>query len=294
MLDSRIKSGLGSRRGPASGSDRGHRLHRRSPRAVGAACGRPRRRRRGLFAGSREGRRRRARRRAGLRLGRADGRRPGHRRRAHLYAEPPAPPAGRGGTGSGQARDLREAAGPGRRGRAAPRGRRGRRGRPGGCAVRVPVLPDGARGARRVRSGRDRRLAPGPRQLPAGLAPPRRRRQLACRRPAGRSIARVRRHRLALVRPRRVRLRPSHQPALGANAHRGPGAPHRGGTPGVRVRRRAVASRARSRTEDAAIVQFETDGRRAGLGGGEPGVGRAQEPALDRARRRGGGARLRP
>ena len=47
-------------------------------------------------------------------------------------------------------------------------------------------------------------------------------------------------------------------------------------------------------TEDAAIVQFETDERRGRLDGHQPDLRRSQEPPLARARRRRGGARLQP
>ena len=47
-------------------------------------------------------------------------------------------------------------------------------------------------------------------------------------------------------------------------------------------------------TEDAAIVQFETDAGAARVRRDQPGLRRPQEPALDRGRRLRGGARLRP
>ena len=62
--------------------------------------------------------------------------------------------------------------------RATRRGRGGH-GPPGRRAVRLPLLPDGARGARARGCRTDGRPAPAARQLPAGLAPSRRRRQLA-------------------------------------------------------------------------------------------------------------------
>ena len=106
---------------------------------------------------------------------------------------------------AGRTRRVREAARDGARRRAGDGRGRGRAG--GDRAVRLPLPPDGARGAgpggaRRARPARHR-----PRHVPAGLALPRRRRQLA-RRPRARwRLPRVRRHRLALVRPRRVRHR---------------------------------------------------------------------------------------
>ena len=59
----------------------------------------------------------------------------------------------------------------------------------------------------RVALRRARRSAPAARRLPAGLAARGVRRQLARRREPRRPVARVRRHRLALVRSGRVRLR---------------------------------------------------------------------------------------
>ena len=100
-----------------------------------------------------------------------------------------------------------------------------------------------------------------PRHLPAGLAAAPRGRQLARRPRPRRRLARVRRHRLALVRPRRVRLRPPHHPRVGAD--------DRPSSPSAAAARRATRSprgngdgdaARRSTTEDAAVVQFETDG----------------------------------
>ena len=79
-----------------------------------------------------------------------------HRRGPHLHAQPPPPAARRGGARGGQARGLREAAGARRRrGRAARRGR-GRVRAPGRRPLRLPLLPDGARGARARRAGASR------------------------------------------------------------------------------------------------------------------------------------------
>ena len=104
---------------------------------------------------------------------------------------------------------------------AGPGGRR----RPGGHrrhgAVRLPLLPDGPRGAGPGRQ-RSPRRAPGPRELPAGLAVDRPGRQLARRRRAVRPVPGLRRHRLALVRPRRVRHR--RPPRVGVRGARDGGA----------------------------------------------------------------------
>ena len=59
-------------------------------------------------------------------------------------------------------------------------------------------------------------------------------------------------------------------------------------------RQRAAASCAPSTTEDAAARPVRDRRRGDRLGGRQPGLRRPQEPALDRARRRRGGARLRP
>src|ERR671913_547957 len=71
-----------------------------------------------------------------------------------------------------------------------------------------PVALDGG-------GGRRARARPGPpRYVPAGLAAQRRRHQLARRARPGRRLPGLRRHRLALVRPRRVHLpRPPPPPA---------------------------------------------------------------------------------
>ncbi len=112
----------------------------------------------------------------------------------------------------------------------------------------------------RVRGGDTGALQPDPRQLPPGLAPAARGRQLAGGRAAGRPLASLRGHRVALVRPGRVHLRPSHRAGLGADATTV--LPERLGAEG----RHAFASggepgEARPvTTEDAAVVQFETDG----------------------------------
>ena len=158
-----------------------------------------------------------------LRLGRGDGARPGHRRRPHLHAERPPSPAGGGGAGRRQARGLREAARPRRGGSEAPRRRRGRLGTAGGGAVRLPLLPHRPRSARARPERTDRRSAPAARHLPPGLAAATGRHELEGGRRTGRRLEGVRGHRLALVRPRRVRLRPSHHAPLRASADRGAG-----------------------------------------------------------------------
>ncbi len=120
-----------------------------------------------------------------------------------------------------QARDLREAA------RARPRrgaerlaalaaGRRPAR----PCRSPTASTPPCARRASAIALRRERRRAPRPRDLPAGLAARRRGRQLARRRRAGRRLARLRRHRLALVRPRGVRLGPPDHPPQRAHHDR--------------------------------------------------------------------------
>ena len=179
-------------------------------------------------------------------------------------------------------------------GRATARRRRGRLGAPGRRSVRLPLLPDGARGARARRQRADRRAAPSARHLPPGLAPALRRRQLARGRAAGRGLARVRRHRLALVRPGRVRLRPPHRPPLRADCS--PPCPSESAR---RAARRSTPDarrgRARTRHDRGRRRRPVRDGRgRDRVGGHQPDLGRAQEPALDRARRGRGGARLRP
>ena len=115
-------------------------------------------------------------------------------------------------------------------------------------AVRLPLPPGRPRGARPRPRRRARPGPPDPRRLPAGLARLGRRRQLADRRRPRRPVARLRRHRLALVRPRRVHhRRPDHR-ALRPDRDRLPGARRR-----MRTRRRSpprgprTASAARSR-----------------------------------------------
>ena len=162
-----------------------------------------------------------------------------------------------------------------------------------GGAVRLPLLPDRARGARARRQPGDRSAAPAARHLSAGLAPASRRRQLARGREPGRRVARVRGHRLALVRPGGVHLRSSHRPPVRTAAHRGARAVERGRPQGVRVgRRRGRGAAGHDRGRRRRPVR---DGRRgAGVGRRQPDLGGSQEPALDGAGRRRGGTRLRP
>ena len=145
----------------------------------------------------------------------------------------------------------------------------------------------------RVRSGGDRQRPAAPRHLPPGLAAAARGRQLACGRVARRRLASVRRHRLALVRPRRVRERPAGDAALGARAYRRAGARERRGPQGIRRRRRrrgAAGGDDRGRGDRAVRDRR----RRARLRGDQPDLGGQEEPALDRDRRQRGGAQLRP
>ena len=167
--------------------------------------------------------------------------------------------------------------------RAGRRGRRGRHRRRG--AVRLPLLPDGARGARPRARRRDR---PGParaRHLPAGLADRPRGRQLARRLGARRRLARLRRHRLALVRPRRVRHRPAHRPPQRPHAHGGARAPARRAQRRVRPRqRRRRAAHGRHRGRRGHAVRDRR--RRRRQHGHQPDLAGPQEPPLARGRRR--------
>ena len=170
--------------------------------------------------------------------------------------------------------------------RPASRRRAGRRRSPGHGAVRLPLLPDGARGAPAV----DRQagvVSTGPRRLPAGLAVPAERRQLAGRPGARRPVPGVRRHRLhwcdlaefvtgpprGALSARTLTAVPERRPRRPADvrARDGRGEP-------VPVE-----------TEDAAVVQFETDGGALGARGGVAGLGRPQEPALAGGGRRAAG-----
>ena len=94
----------------------------------------------------------------------------------------------------------------------------------------------------RVRSGETGTRAARARDLSPGLAPAPRGRELARGRDPRRRVARLRRHRLALVRPRGVRDRPAAHPALGPDAHDRAGAAQRLGQTCLRRRRRHAAS----------------------------------------------------
>ena len=142
---------------------------------------------------------------------------------------------------------------------------------------------------------RVRALEPAPRPLPAGLAARPAGRQLAGRRGPGRRVARVRRHRLALVRPGRVGQRPADRRGSSAQLS-------------IAVRRAPPAGRreafarppsdgatgARSPPRTSPRCCSETDRRRAGLARRLPGRRRPQEPAVVRARRRRRQRGLRP
>ena len=149
------------------------------------------------------------------------------------------------------------------------------------------------------------------------------RRQLAGRRRAGRRVPGVRRHRLALVRPGRVRGRLPHRPAAGPHRHRRPRA-GRGGRHHLQRRPRPTARAGRStprtsrsccsRPTRAALgsllvsqvspgrknrLWFELDGerrrRRVRPGAGREPVAGAPRPGRDHAPRpRPPGARRRP
>ena len=166
--------------------------------------------------------------------------------------------------------------------------RGGRAGRRRHGAVRLPLLPDGPRGAgpgRQRSAGRRAsstaatcRTGCRPSRTTTGASTP------SCRRP----LARLRRHRLALVRPRRVRHRRS--PRLGVRRARDGGA-------GARPRAATTSTPSRPRRDGdggpAAAVDHRGRGpgpvphRRRGerLGGGQPDLGRPQEPAAPRGRR---------
>ena len=273
------------------GRDRRCRIHRRRPRPRGPCRRwhrgrRPRLDARALAGGGAAPRRRRR-----VRERRRAARRRARRRRPRLHPEPPArgprPPR----AGRRQARRLREAA------RRRPRRRRAPR-RPGRGpaavrrgAVRLPLLPHRPRGAGAHRLGRERRRAPDPRHLPAGLAAERAGRQLARGRgPRGR-VARLRRHRLALVRPRRVRHRATASPAS-ARA-RPPRSPSASATTAARRSRAptAAATLAGGHHRGRRRAAVRDRRRRARVGRHQPDLRRAQEPAVARGRRRGRGAR---
>ena len=155
----------------------------------------------------------------------------------------------------------------------------------------------------RVRTRRHRARSGCPRHLPAGLAAAPEDDNWRVDADARRRLARLRRHRLALVRPRRVRHRPPHHPAQRPHAHRAARAPHaeharrlrprqrrrreaRGRHRGrrghaVRDRRRRgrhARSSARSRPGRKNRLWLEVDGARGGRhllpGGARDAVGR--------------------
>ena len=269
------------------------RVHRSGPRPLGPAGRRAPGRRGGLEPRALGRGGRPPRRGAGVRL------RPrardgcGRRCRPHLHAQPPAPPARGGRAGGRQARHLREAARAGRGGCAAAGGAGSPGGPPGGRPVRLPLLPDRARGPRARALRVDRAAAAPARHLPAGLALERCRRQLAGGRGARRRLARVRRHRLALVRPGRVRLRPPHRPALRPHRDRRAAARPRRLARGVRARGgRGRAARRDHRGRRGRPVRDRR--RRARLGRGQPDLPRPQEPPVAGGRRGGGGADVLP
>ena len=182
------------------------------------------------------------------------------RRRPHLHAEPPARAARRGGAGRRQARRSARSrwrsTSPARAARwPTPRPRAGR---VAAVPVRLPLLPDGARGARARARRRDRPGPAHPRHLPAGLAAARPRTTTGASTPqlggASRAFADigshwcdlaefVTGHRITRLCARTLTACPSASTRPARRSRRGDGDGEL----------RAVA------TEDAAIVQFETD-----------------------------------
>ena len=133
----------------------------------------------------------------------------------------------------------------------------------------------------RIAAGRGRAAAADPRHLPAGLAVEARTTNWRVDAAAWRRLPCVRRHRLALVRPGRVRDRRSDRPA------------DRPSMLTAFDRRPASPASAAVGTEDVALVMFRTD-RALRVGGGQPGLARPQEPAVVRVRRCRGHLALRP
>ena len=156
-------------------------------------------------------------------------------------------PAGPGGDRRGQARRLREAAG--RRRRPRPRSWSGSPAAAGVTATVpfvyrfYPMVREARAGVADGTSGPVRLLHGS---LPAGLARRGRRRRLAGRRRGRWRLPGVRRHRRALVRPRRVRVRPPHHPGRRPHRRRGARARRPAGDDRGR-RRRAVRDRPRAR-----------------------------------------------
>jgi Oxidoreductase family, NAD-binding Rossmann fold len=128
------------------------------------------------------------------------------------------------------------------------------------------------------------------RRLPPGLAVDGRGGQLAPGARARRRVPRVRRHRLPLVRPRRVHHRRPDRRAVRADRHGGAGAraPRRRRAPSRPVLNERPPRRT---TEDLAIVLVRTQSGVLGTGRGQPGLAWPQEPP---ARRDRGGARQPP
>ena len=186
------------------------------------------------------------------------------RRGAHLHPQPPPPPARRGRAGRRQARGLREAAGdrPGRRAAARRRGRRGRHRRRG--AVRLPLLPHRARGARARAHRRDGPGPARPRHLPAGLADATRRTTTGASTPPSAAPRAP-----SPTSDRTGATWPSSSPATASSAsaparsRRCPSACAAEHTPPSPAVNGGGEPRAVD-TEDAAVMQFETDGGAVG------------------------------
>ena len=181
---------------------------------------------------------------------------------------------------------LREADRAGRRQRpGAHRRRRATRAGSPPCRSCTATTPRCARRASACAPGRDGPDPADPRHATCRTGCCARGRQLARRVGSRRRLARVRRHRLALVRPGRVRLRPSHHAPVRAHDDRRAGARQdRGarGLPGGQRQRRGPRGRDRGRGDRA----VRDRPRRGRLDGHQPDLGRPQEPPLARARRR--------
>ena len=246
-------------------------------------------------AGERQGRRSRARRRARRRLRRGARARPGRStssmsaRRTTSTGRWPRPRSPRASTWS--VRSPWRSTPPRRRHSSAAAAESGL---PGRRAVRLPLLPDRPRGARARGAGDSSErctccTAPTSR---TGCSAPRTTTGASTRRPGGASRAFadigshwcdlaefVTGHRLTRLSARTLTAVPERVSRLRRKAFAG------GDGSGES---RAVT------TEDVALVQFETDGGALGSVVDQPGVGRPEEPAVDRARRLRVRARLRP
>ncbi len=259
------------------------------PRPLRPPCRGPDRRGRRLQPGPRRCRPGRARGRARFRQRRGAGRRPRDRRRPHLHPQQPARAAGSGRDRGRQAGDLREAGRP----------RLGRGGQLAAAAEAAGVLvtvPFVYRYYPTVRELRARLAAAAPAGLLSGgylqdwlldagdynwRVDPRARRRLP----------RLRRYRLPLVRPCRVRQRPAADRAGREDGDRARG-PARRRRRLLRARRRRRGAAGGDRGRRRAAVR---DRRRGDwLGARLAGLGRAQEPALARNHRRRRDLRLRP